>query len=452
MRMSSVIRYIFLPPAPRSTFTLGTSVALPPAPPAPCPPDAARAAGADFAGWDPAGAAASSRAPIVTIVSRVAFDIYLACPCWGAAGPASSRGRLLGRPLARARFRFLLALQALLLLDDLVLRLGQIAVGRVPRRDRGPHHLLVLLQIRDGRVRLGEPGLQLGRLLQDRRRLTEVLGDQVLRAQVVPHDRVVGAGFGRLLQQLDGARRVLLVDLEKSQHLVDVATLGVGRAVGLHHLPQLLHPLVLAELVVGLRHDQHGGRVALVLVQGGLDGRDGRFVSAGAESLLGGLGLRGGDDGRRRLALLARRRRRIRGGLRLRGPGKHGARTGQRAGEKQAARRGQPGESGANHGASNPTRSSLMNGNSSGRYLDRFSRAVFTYSFVTPICDARDSVSFHRFFASSSTGVTNCRMASLYWLSTMPQSSGFALQACLDSFFSSGGGLSAAFSGFCANS
>src|SRR3569623_1790188 len=355
MRMSSVIRYIFLPPAPRSTFTLGTSVALPPAPPAPCPPDAARAAGADFAGWDHAGAAASSSAPIVTIVSRVAFVIYLACPCWGAAGAASSRGRLLGRPLALALFRFLLALQALLLLDDLVLRLGQIAVGRVPRRDRGPHHLLVLLQIRDGRVqlgdgvagrhlvrvqvqdskvehcvgvvrenlkgafvgglclvvllvaavgaaqvqvRLGEPGLQLGRLLQDRRRLTEVLGDQVLRAQVVPHDRVVGAGFGRLLQQLDGARRVLLVDLEKSQHLVDVATLGVGRAVGLHHLPQLLHPLVLAELVVGLRHDQHGGRVAFVLVQGGLGGRDGRLVPACAAAVVSSVGRTAGGGWR----------------------------------------------------------------------------------------------------------------------------------------------------------
>src|SRR3569623_3419286 len=105
MRMSSVIRYIFLPPAPRSTFTLGTSVALPPAPPAPCPPDAARAPGADFAGWDHAGAAASSSAPVVTVVSRVAFVIYLACPCWGAAGaPPAGAADFAGPPAGAADF------------------------------------------------------------------------------------------------------------------------------------------------------------------------------------------------------------------------------------------------------------------------------------------------------------------------------------------------------------
>ena len=76
-------------------------------------------------------------------------------------------------------------------------------------------------------------------------------------------------------------------------------------------------------------------------------------------------------------------------------------------------------------------RSSLMNGNSSGRYFDRFSRAFFTYSLVTPICDARASVSFQRFFASSSMGVTNWKMASLYWPSTRPQSSGFGLARLL---------------------
>ena len=61
-------------------------------------------------------------------------------------------------------------------------------------------------------------------------------------------------------------------------------------------------------------------------------------------------------------------------------------------------------------------------------------------------------MSFQRFLASSSTGVTNWKMASLYCLSTRPQSSGLALQACLASFFSSSGGLSAALISFCANS
>ena len=109
----------------------------------------------------------------------------------------------------------------------------------------------------------------------------------------------------------------------------------------------------------------------------------------------GGLGQR--DDRRRRLAALAARgggRRRGRGGGRCLGPAPAPSTSATR---RTTATRQRPAsrDRGWRHGCSSCGRSSLTNGNSSGRYFDRFSRAFFTYSLVTPSWAARSSVAFH---------------------------------------------------------
>jgi len=147
--------------------------------------------------------------------------------------------------------------------------------------------------------------LQLRRLLQHGHGFPIVLGHQILGAQVVPQHGVVRPRPSGLLQHLDGAGCVVLVDLHEGEHLVDVRLLGL-RGVGvLHHVAQGLDPLVLAQLEVGLGHDEHGRRVALVAVERRLGLGDRAWVILRAIQLPGCLHFRSRDDRGGRLAPFA---------------------------------------------------------------------------------------------------------------------------------------------------
>ena len=135
-------------------------------------------------------------------------------------------------------------------------------------------------------------------------------------------------------------------------------------------------------------------------------------------------GLVDGDHRRRRLRRRGARRRSRR---RRAAPGACGADSARQTGVArpimtQCAKR-------RHHGYSTAMRSSLMKGNSSGRYFDRFSRAFFTYSLVTPNCEARSSVRLPLLLGLVFDGRHEVRMASLYWVSSVPQSPGSACSA-----------------------